>query len=294
MEILCFDAEFTENEELLELSVYNLEGKEVYHSYYRPERIKTWRTDIHHITPAMVAGEATFGERRGEVEQLLKGAFALSGFSVGNDIRVLSRSGVEGLEDMRVLDVKDMYWYVRGRAQGMNPFAVPSLLVCANSLGLDFGEEEAHSASADTEATVRSFNALMEEYMSGEGSGLGGEEAVERFIGCIEEARAEFVEETAKGYVKLLKAGPYHKLKFGREPEQNRDSLALEIEVADRYKAEYDLRKKLKKKEVPGKINLYKLSARLIEEIGGYRNAYDAEESTWCKKVVRNLGRLSL
>ena len=35
---------------LLELSLFGLDGKEIYHCYYRPEMIDDWRTDIHHIT----------------------------------------------------------------------------------------------------------------------------------------------------------------------------------------------------------------------------------------------------
>ena len=38
MNIICLDAEFADNEELLELSMFNAAGEEVYHSYYRPEK----------------------------------------------------------------------------------------------------------------------------------------------------------------------------------------------------------------------------------------------------------------
>jgi DNA polymerase III epsilon subunit-like protein len=294
LNILCLDAEFADNEELLELSVFNLEGREVYHSYYRPEQISDWRTDIHHITPEMVRNERTFASCRGEVQKLLDEAFALTGFAVGNDLRVLTRSGVVGLDEKRVIDVKDMYWYLKGRQAEMNPFSVPSLLVCANALGLDFGEDEAHSASADTEATLKSFNILFEEFCNGTEGGESSESSVDRFVAAIEEAKALFVEENARGYVKVLKSGPYHKLKYGKFKEQNTQDLVVEIEVADRYKAEYEIKKMLKKKEVPDKFNLYKLTAKLLDDIRNYTNEYDAEESAWCKKVIRNLGRLSL
>lgn len=293
MEIYCLDAEFTENEELLELSVYNLEGTEVYHDFYRPVRIKDWRTDIHHITPEMVADKAPFSESREKVESLLCGAYALTGFALENDLRVLEASGVRGLREVRVMDVKDMYWYMRGREKGMNPFSVPSLLICANSLGLHFGEDEAHSASADTEATLRCFNLLWDEFRKGEGADVAEDECMNLLSRCIEKEKGNFVEETAKGYVKVIKTGPYHKIKFGHKPDEP-GSVLFEVEVADRYKAEYELRKLLKKKEVPGKIGVYKLSAKLLEDIKGYSNQYDAEESAWCKKVVRNLGRLTL
>ena len=76
----------------------------------------------------------TVGRKWGE---MLASAFAVTGFAVDNDLRVLAHSDVEGMDEIRVIDVKDMFWYLRGRAEGMSPFAVPSLLVCANALGLN-------------------------------------------------------------------------------------------------------------------------------------------------------------
>ncbi len=292
MNIICLDAEFADNEELLELSFFNLEGVEVYHSFYRPENIDSWRTDIHHITPEMVADKSTFGECRQEVQELLDGAFALTGFAVDNDLRVLTRAGISGLEEKRVIDVKDMFWYLKGRGEGMSPFAVPSLLVCANALGLDFAEGEAHSASADTLATLQCFNLLLDEFCKIENFDRDG--AVECYSEKIEEARAKFVEECASGFVKVLKAGTNFKLKFGHLPEEDRKAVLIEVPVADRYKAEYELRKLLKKKELPDKYSVYKLTPKLLSDIENYKNTYDAEDSAWCKKVLRNLSRLSL
>lgn len=294
MEIVCLDAEFTENEELLELSVFNLEGKEIYHRFFKPERITTWRTDIHHITPEMVAKELPFAKRRGEVQQLLDSSFALTGFAVGNDLRVLSRSGITGTETKRVIDVKDMYWYLRGIKEEMNPFSVPSLLICANAFGLDFSEDEAHSASADTEATLRVFTLLFNEFKATEGAGMKDEDVVDMFSARIERAKARFVEETAKGFVKVYRQGDTYKIKYGHNRDVDPKGLVAEIEVADRYKAEYEIKKLLKKKELPDKWGIYKLTPKLLEEVKRYKNTYDAEESAWCKKVVRNLSRLTL
>ena len=274
MNVICLDAEFADNEELLELSAFNLAGEEVYHSYYKPADI------------------SDFASCREEVQSLLDDAFALTGFAVDNDLRVLTRSGIKGLDKKPVIDVKDMYWLQRGKGEGMSPFGVPSLLVCSNALGLEFLESEAHSASADTEATLRCFNLLMDEFVSAEG--VEGNDALTLMKLRIEEAKADFIEEGARGYVKIFKAGDLHKVKYGKTPESDRRLLILEVEVADRYKAEYEIRKFLKKKEIPDKHSMYKLTNKLIEEVGKYSNTYDAEESAWCKKVVRNLSRLTL
>lgn len=291
LNVICLDAEFADNEELLELSVFDLAGREIYHRFFKPELIKDWRTDIHHITPEMVAREKPFSKCRHEVEVLLSRAAAVTGFAVDNDLRVLERGGVNGLDTLKVIDVKDIFWFVRGRKTGLSPFAVPSLLVCAQDLGLDFSEAEAHSASADTQATVRCFNALFSEYSGGRDedpvSVLHSLEAE------MEEAFAGFVEESAKGFIRVIKNGPFYKLKFSRTCGEGA-GIVMEVPVTDRHKAEYDLRKMLKKKEVPDKMFLYKLTDANLRQIREYRNVYDAEESAWCKKIVRNLSRLSL
>lgn len=294
MEIYCLDAEFTDSEELLELSVYNLEGTEIYHRYYKPVNVTEWRTDIHHITPEMVAEEQAFSECLDEVKEILDSSFALTGFAVSNDLRILSRSGITGLDTKRVIDVRDMYWYLKGREEEMSPFSVPSLIICANSLGLEFGEDEAHSATADTEATLRCFNLLFNEFKGNEGDAKSEEDLVDLFGEKIEDAKADFVEVSAKGFVKVYKQGDYYKIKYNRIHEEENKGLVAEIEVDDRYKAEYEIKKLLKKKELPNRNGVYKLTAKLLEDIKNYRNTYDAEESAWCKKVVRNLSRLTL
>lgn len=291
MDIICLDAEFADNEELLELSMFDLSGREIYHEFYMPEKIHSWRTDIHHITPEMVADKPSFRDVRDDVQKLLDNAFALTGFAVDNDLRVLSRSGISGLEERRVIDVKDMFWLLKGCRSGMSPFSVPSLISCANALGIEFGEDTAHSASADTEVTLKCFNILFSQFA---GDGEDHEKLVDCFIDNINEAKAQFVEESAKGSVKVYKHKEFYKLHFGRKSDEEEKGIVLEVEVADRYKAEYELKKLLKKKEVPDKWNVYKLTPKLLDEIKKYSNEYNAEDSAWCKKVLRNLSRLSL
>ena len=95
MNVICLDAEFADNEELLELSAFNLAGEEVYHSYYKPADISDWRTDIHHITPEMVANERNFASCREEVQSLLDDALPWITTCVclhGQESKVLTKS----------------------------------------------------------------------------------------------------------------------------------------------------------------------------------------------------------
>lgn len=294
MNIICLDAEFADNEELLELSIFNQNGEEFYHSYYKPVHINDWRTDIHHITPDMVAESPSFKDEMEKLQIILDDADLITGFAVDNDMRVLEHSGIKGLEGKNVLDVKDMYWFVKGRETEMSPYSVPSLIVCANSMGIEFDENIAHSASVDTDFTLMCFNQLLDKYRGSLEKDLSIEKIIPRFMSDIDEAKVAFNAEGAKGFIRVFKAGDVYKIKYGHLPAEGSEKLILEVEVEDRYKAEYDLRKMLKKKEVPGKYSVYKLTPKLLDDISKYRNTYDAEESAWCKKIIRNLSRLTL
>lgn len=294
MNIICLDAEFADNEELLELSIFNQNGEEFYHSYYKPVNIDDWRTDIHHITPEMVAESPSFKDETDRLQNIVDNADLVTGFAVDNDIRVLEHSGIKRLDGKNVLDVKDMYWYIKGRNTDMSPYSVPSLIVCANSMGIEFDENIAHSASVDTEFTLMCFNLLLDKYKETLENELAVEEIISRFISDIDKAKGVFNAESAKGFVRVFKVGEVHKVKYGHLPAEGSEKLIIEVEVEDRYKAEYELRKMLKKKEVPGKYSTYKLTPKLLDDIKKYRNTYDAEESAWCKKIIRNLSRLTL
>lgn len=293
MNIICLDAEFADNEELLELSIFN-EEKEIYHSYYKPEEIDDWRTDIHHITPAMVAKCPKFSIEKNKVQKIIDDAKIITGFAVDNDLRVLAHSGIKGVEDKIILDVKDMYWLIRGRNTEMSPFSVPSLIICANSLGIDFEEDVAHSAKVDTEFTLKCFRFLLDEYKSAKIDINNSNNLIADLLSEINDAKSDYVAEGAKGYIRVIRAGEAYKIKFGHLPAEESGRLIMEIEVSDRYKAEYEIRKMLKRKEIPGKFGMYKLTPKQLDDIRKYRNEYDAEESAWCKKIIRNLSRISL
>ncbi len=294
MNLICLDAEFAENEELLELSILNKDGEEFYHSYYKPQFIDNWRTDIHHITPKMVADSPSFTDELTRLQHIIDSADLLTGFAVDNDMRVLEHSGIEGFDKKTVLDVKDMYWYLRGKDNNMSPYTVPSLIVCANAIGIDFPEDIAHSASVDTEFTLKCFNSLIDEYASSHEDLESLDSIIPKFIAGIQEAKDIYIAEGAKGFVRVFKAGDVYKVKYGHLQAEESEKLLLEVEVDDRYKAEYELRKLLKKKEVPGKYSTYKLTPKLLEDIRKYHNTYDHEESAWCKKIISNLSRLTL
>lgn len=286
--LICLDAEFTENNEILQLGVIDSEGNEIYNDYFKPAQSTRWRTDIHHITPEMVADKPSFDSCRPEVQRLFDDASILMGFALSNDIKVLAKEGVSGLENKPVLDIRDLFWFVRGRNSNMQLDSVPSLIACAHLLGLDFNEEAVHSASIDAALTLRCFDVLKNEFCSLYYDEENPADIVAQIMERVKKEKEAYRRERASGYVKVVSHPKGYRLKFSYSKETDKKEQVLEVRVEDRYKAEYELRKLLKKKENPMWPGVYRLAPKQLEEIAAYRNQYSADESSWYRKVVKN------
>lgn len=296
---ICFDAEMTDRGELLELSIYSAQGNEIYHELFKPFSQKRWRTDIHHITPEMVKDKPFFSACRRAVQRIVDYADYVIGFAVDNDIRTLSNEGIKHLEDKHVIEVRNWYWLCRGNEKGVDINSGPGLQMCAPELGVEFGENAAHSASGDTDVTLRCFMALVEEfrqrYMADEPAPEKLEDVLERFEQEYAKARWKFREEKARGALHLVKLpdGTF-KLAKSASGVENAKSVAS-VEVADRYKAEFEMRTHFQKRQTAGRIGVYKLRDADIQWFEAYTNTFGEEDSEFYKKMLKmnRLGMLS-
>lgn len=115
-------------------------------------------TAIHHITDADVAGEPTFRQIAASLAQLLAGC-DIAGFNSNRfDIPLLDqefqRAGVQfDVSRARFIDVQTIYHKKE-----------PRTLVAAYRFYCDKDLTEAHSANADTRATLEVFKAQLDKY----------------------------------------------------------------------------------------------------------------------------------
>ncbi len=294
MHIICFDAEMADGvgHELLELSVFDGCFREIYHSYFKPRIAKQWKGSekIHHISPEMVKDKRHFDECLIEVQAVVDIADCIVGFAVENDILALEYNGVKGLREKLVLDVRELYWAYKGQTSGMSLDSIPGLVACASALGVDFTEDTAHSASADTKATLQCFAAVCR-LASIDPSQEASLTEMSEF--CRLE-KYEFRRRQAHGWVYLLKnGGGGYRLSFKKRDEFNNDSVVAKMEVNDRHKACYDLHNMFDKKISKKLDGALDLSAADIRRFNGYTNEYDEEMSSFCKSALR-LRRLTL
>lgn len=281
MKAICLDAEMTDRGEMLELSVHAHTGEEVYHQLFKPERQRTWRTNIHHITPEMVADAPRASQCAPKIATIVKGADVILGCAVDNDLRVLSDIGVNIADSQTVVDIQQLHFYISGGRAG-TPYNSASLMTLTQEYGVEFSEEVAHGASADTDATLRCFYAIMDREL-GRDSRADADATLARAAEIMRLA----VSELAKGYLMLTRVEKGFRLDSRYMPPKEKEETVAVIAVDDRHIAEYEMRKLLSRRMVPGMISTYALKPADYRMFAGYRCLHDPVRSEMCRKLLK-------
>lgn len=311
MKIICLDTEFTgtaNNNEILELSIFDGDGNELLHQLFRPERCRRWSftEKIHGITPEMVQDKPHFRQFLPKLQQIFDDADLIVGFAIENDVKHLAKSGIKGLEEERCLDVRQLYWANRHETEEIGLFAVPNLVHCAGNCGFDWETAKAHCASADALATLKCYHVLMKEYlekydipavkefMDDEHILLG----IKALRELIEKAVYDHEKAGAAGYVYLWKQADLYRLDVRHtvmEPEakERREAKGLtlveEITVEDRWHAQYDFQKKFSRRWVKGGRSsaLWRLNNKDVDYVKSYTNEFKGDSKLY-KQLLEN------
>lgn len=285
MKAICFDIEAADNEEILELSVFDYESdKEIFHNFFKPRNISYWPDSeaVHHITPEMVADKPYFSRFKKEVQQIIDSADLLVGFAVDNDIKYLLNAGISIPDSKAIVEVKHWYWICRGKEDGVLLDAVPKLTVCANNIGIEFPEETAHSASTDTSNTLKLFKALVEDFCQKEKLEPGlSEKSLELLNKRYADERLNFNRLNASGYLTLNKRDDGFYLKNS----QKEQGIGISIKVESRYIAEHDIRRMFTSREDKTKRGLFHLKDKDIKKFLSYSNSFDPEKEMFYRKI---------
>ncbi|MDE7347449.1 MAG: hypothetical protein K2N48_12020 [Muribaculaceae bacterium] len=285
MNLICLDIEATDNGEMLELSIINrADCSTAYHSYFRPLTARTWPNSqaVHHISPEMVKNAPSIKKERPAIESIIGKADGIVGFAVDNDIRYLQGSNIAVSDDIRIIDVRDWFWYYKGRHLDIEFGCVPRLAKCAELLGFEFSEEsEAHSAANDTLMTIKLFDALVAEA----NTGLPLEDTIREFEILFDEERRLYAERMARGFISLIRTQKGYLLKNNHQ--QPASDAEFSIEVPGRFQAEHDIREKFRKRETATDSRIYDLRKSDIEFFKSYTNSYDPDKEEFYRHLVK-------
>lgn len=295
-ECVCLDCEFADGRELLELAVCDVDGSSLYDGRFKPRTLRRWMTEPHHITPEMVRSCPRFSHEVPAIQRIMDRARWIIGFSVEeNDLPKLAHEGIARLGGKKVGDVRDLFWLVEGRDRGLDLFQGRGLAACCADTGVTLGDD-AHSAGADTRATLECFVRLLDRMAARCGATAEAPmpfaDAMKLYRDSYAEARLEYDRAQAAGHVYLLRRERGVMLKTRREPLEDETDVVADIPVADRKLAENDLRNRLRNKAVGGLRDIYRLSDGDIARLRRYTNTYDPERHQLVKQVSRLAGHL--
>lgn len=283
--LLCFDTETTNHGELLEISVFDIEGNEVYHRYFRPHATG-WPTDIHHITPEMVAGAKRFAAHRHELQKLLSSARYLVGCALSNDLSSLRRHGLElPLKTQSIIEIQNWYWLLNDPS-GRTVKQQTGLAAIAEAYNLGFGQDQPHSATADTRLTLDCFRHMATHLLTDKGMPtLPQAPTTDHITGCVSLFNAEYSAamqllrmHSMAGYVSVVKRDIGYSFKFNRVLAAESPNIILSVPVTDRVQADKDLHKHFSHKELKGYTGIYEFDAEDLEYIRNYRNELSLEK----------------
>lgn len=285
MNLISLDIEATDNGEMLELSIIrHSDSNIVYHSYFKPASARSWPNSqaVHHISPDMVKTAPSIKQEKKTIQSIIDQADGIIGFAIENDIKYLADSNISVGKGKLILEVRDWFWYYKGKALGIEFGAVPSLSKCAQMLGFEFSEEsEAHSASNDTLMTIKLFDALV----SAADTGLSLNDTIKKFDILYEEEKRLHAIEMAKGYISLVKTSKVYIIKNNHNHPASDAEVSITVE--SRFVAEHDIREKFRKRETTPESALYNLRKSDIDFFRNYTNSYDPEKEDFYRHFLR-------
>lgn len=293
MNAICLDIEATDNGEILEISIFNHLGKEIFHSYFKPVKAKSWpiSEEIHHISPEMVSRCKSVHKAHGVIQKIIDSADAIIGFAVDNDLNYLMRSGFK-VKASRIIEIKKWYWLLKGKADNVDMNSVPRLVYCAENMNVDFNPEDAHSATNDAKFTLKLFTLLYGMFCDSRKipNDYINPSTLDMFDSVYSHEEELIKEENARGFISLKKGDKGFSIKNNRNKVDN----DLCIEVKSRYIAEHDLRKMFKKREVRERSGLFNLRQSDIDAFLAYSNSYDAEKEALYRSIYNRKGSKNL
>lgn len=295
-DFLCFDTESAQGrhkgvfiEELIEISMMNAAGDEIFYHRFKPVRLSRWDVSIHHITPAMVDKEPHVDTLRDTVQGMFDSAGYIVGFSLIDDFKAVSKAGITGLDKKRCVELRHLYWYCIGRHNGISFYSGPGLSYCAEELGVTVVKDAVHTANGDTRVTLNLFFELMKYFSRAEGLGENFPDAdsvefiqlVELALKRIEEAKYEYDRTVAAGYMHVIEHenGGYRFIPTVQDVDY-KDGSVLTIPVNARRRAAYELEKEFAKRRILNTRN-FRLTKKDLEKIKCYTNEFDNQEQMY-------------
>lgn len=165
--VIVFDTETTGTnpykDEILSLSIVDGNGSVLFDSLIKPQERQRWpnATKINGIKPSDVKDKPTIVDFSDEICRIMDSALLVVGYNVGFDLDFL-RTAIPGVRITETFDVMKEFAPINGEwNERFQDYKWVKLAECAKHYG--YGKFDAHSALADTRATLFCFYALLDD-----------------------------------------------------------------------------------------------------------------------------------
>ncbi|MCM1166425.1 MAG: 3'-5' exonuclease [Lachnospiraceae bacterium] len=151
-----------DEDEILQLSIIDVNGETVYDSFFRPERHTSWESaeKVNRITPELVSGAPKIKEMLPVLNAVFANCGTIIGYNTGFDLAFLQNAGVIFRGDTRIIDVQALFMPIAGDWDWQrNNYKWQSLVECAEYCGYKW-QGNAHDSLADARATLFCYDAL--------------------------------------------------------------------------------------------------------------------------------------
>ena len=152
------------NDEILSLTIIDLEGTVLFNELVRPENRKRWpkAQEVNGITPAMVKDKQPLVFYRDQLQELWKRIDLVVGYNIEFDSSFLYQSGLCLSPYVEEFDVMREFAPIWGKWDEYHgDYRWAKLVDCAKYYKI--GDFDAHSSLGDTEATRKCFLALIDD-----------------------------------------------------------------------------------------------------------------------------------
>lgn len=152
-----------DTDELLQVSVIDINGKVLVNSYVKPIYHTIWpqAQEINNINWQTVKGAPEIHDIAAEIVAAIKDAPEIIGYNISFDIEVLERFGINVFSDKKITDVMDQFSELYGEWDDYyGSFKRQKLTTCAAYYKFDWKNVKAHDSLADCQATLYCYKKM--------------------------------------------------------------------------------------------------------------------------------------
>ena len=168
-----------EDDEIIQLSIIDLEGKTLFNEYIKPQIVEEWDDayKIHKISKEMLEDKKNIEEYRQKIQKILNNTTYIIGYGIDFDYKLLKRQGFN-IDHIKKVDISEYFKYLYRKILKDVNAKRPKLIECASFYG--FKGDNYHDSLTDCMATLYSYKAMYKDLLKETGVKNEGKNSKEK------------------------------------------------------------------------------------------------------------------